>query len=381
MHPTEAHLILSLVSHLSARTLHLLREREVSLVRLVESPEEVREECPDLIDAKLADQIHEKTSSFDVAPLEKLCVQKLIRILCLEDSEYPSLLKCIYDPPLVLFVKGTLIPEDDAALAVVGARHASPYGIRVAHRLSYELAEAGVTVVSGMARGIDAEAHRGALDARGRTIAVLGSGVDVIYPRENERLYGKIAQMGAVISEFFPGTEPLPHHFPRRNRIISGLSLGTLVVEARAKSGSLITVSAALEQGREVFAVPGPIDLASSGGTNQLIREGATMVVSTADILSALELPLQNVLESGKTAKAPAQEERVEKKSSHFDLEERRLLEILGERQMTIDELMFESGYALENISQVLLQLEVKGVLRWLPGGFYEGMVESAVFV
>ena len=208
-------------------------------------------------------------------------------LLTMDDAGYPARLRNIYDPPLLLYGKGSLpLFDDEVAVTVVGTRDCTPYGVRAASQLGYELARQGALLVSGMAKGIDGAAMRGALQAGGFTAAVLGGGVDVVYPAENRRLYEDIAATGVLLSEYPPGTEPLPGHFPVRNRIISGLSLASLVVEAPVRSGALITAHAALDQGRDVFAVPGPIDAAASVGCNRLIRDGAGLAASGWDILS-----------------------------------------------------------------------------------------------
>ncbi len=215
------------------------------------------------------------------------------RTLSFSDKGYPTNLKYIYDPPPTLYVKGNILPEDNIAIAIIGSRRATYYGLKNAENLSFELAAGGITIISGLARGVDSAAHRGALKAGGRTIAVLGSGLNIIYPPENEKLAREILQCGAVISEFPQGTAPLRQNFPRRNRIISGLSLGVVVVEAAKRSGALITANLALEQGREVFALPGKIDSFTSRGTHDLIKQGAKLVESAEDIIEELE-PLKS---------------------------------------------------------------------------------------
>ncbi len=210
-------------------------------------------------------------------------------VITLHDPSYPQALKYTADPPIVLYCRGRLT-QDELCVAVVGSRKATWYGLDMSKRLSSELARHGVTVVSGMARGVDSRAHYGALEAGGRTIAVLGCGVDIVYPRENRNLMNEICSKGAVISEFLPGTEPMPFNFPARNRIISGLSQGVVIVEASEKSGSLITADYALEQGRDVFAVPGNINSVNSSGTNRLIREGARIITCAGDILDELNV-------------------------------------------------------------------------------------------
>ena len=202
------------------------------------------------------------------------CARGDMFLLTMQDAAYPARLRDIFDPPVLLYGKGSLpLFDEEAAIAVVGTRSCTPYGLRCAHQMGYELARQGAVVVSGMAKGIDGAAMRGALQAGGFTAAVLGGGVDVVYPAENRRLYEDIAATGVLLSEYPPGTEPLPGHFPVRNRIISGLGLAALVVEAPVRSGALITAHAALDQGRDVFAVPGPIDAAASVGCNRLIRD------------------------------------------------------------------------------------------------------------
>lgn len=215
------------------------------------------------------------------------CARKELFVLTMDDATYPCRLRNIYDPPILLYGKGSMpLFDDEAAIAVVGTRKCTPYGVNAAEQLGYEMAKAGAVVVSGLAKGIDAASHRGALRAGGFTAAVLGGGVDVVYPPENRRLYEDIAATGVLLSEYPPQAEPDGWHFPARNRIISGLCLATVVVEAPKKSGALITANTALEQGREVFAVPGPISAPNSVGCHQLIREGAGLASCGWDVLS-----------------------------------------------------------------------------------------------
>ena len=214
------------------------------------------------------------------------CDRLGLRVLTFQDTEYPDRLKNIYDPPLLLYVKGRMpLFDEEVALAMVGTRSCTPYGIASAETLSHRLAKQGALIVSGLARGIDSAAHRGALRAGGFTAAVLGNGHDITYPAENGPLYADIAAAGVILSEYPPGTRPEGRNFPVRNRIISGLCLGTIVVEAPARSGALITAETALEQGRDVFAVPGPIDSPSSAGCNRLIRDGAFLAADSWDVL------------------------------------------------------------------------------------------------
>ncbi|MGH7273320.1 MAG: DNA-processing protein DprA [Nitrospiria bacterium] len=283
-----------------------------------------------------------------------------ITVITLKDAGYPKSLSAINDPPPILYIRGELLPSDNQAVAIVGSRKASPYGIRTAERIANELSAHGFTIVSGLARGVDSAAHLGALAAEGRTIAVLGCGLDNLYPPENAGLREKIAQHGAVISEFPLGTAPLPAHFPHRNRIISGLSLGTLVVEAAERSGSLITAQCALEQGREVFAIPGNLGATNSQGTNRLIKAGAKLVEEIQDILEELAPQM------GGGGRRICGSKRV-------DLEpiEATLYEMLSDEPRHIDELITESSLPSAQVSGVLLQLELKGTIKHLSGHLY----------
>lgn len=279
-------------------------------------------------------------------------------------ENYPSRLRMIPDPPPFLYAKGGILEQDDKAIAVVGSRSASEYGCRVARGLARDLAALGFTVVSGMARGIDGAAHGTALDAGGRTIAVLGSGVDVVYPPEHERLYQRIGENGAVLSELPLGSRPLAFNFPTRNRLISGLSMGVVVVEATEKSGSLITAALALDQGREVFAVPGEAGASRSRGTHRLIRQGAKLVESVQDIFEEIApqlLPRVAQARHGTTLALPA----------GASVEVRRIFEICSERSLQIDEVIQTSGLPTSKVSEILLELELQGYLRQLPGKRY----------
>jgi DNA processing protein len=299
-------------------------------------------------------------------PLEKVVHKELSlldevggKILTVQDDLYPKRLKEIYDPPAILYVRGELRREDDLAVSIVGSRKITAYGRMITEKMSKELARQGVTIVSGLARGIDSVAHEGAISAGGRTIAVLGCGVDRVYPPENKSLFSKVIDHGAIVSEFPMGTPPDAGHFPRRNRIISGLSLGVVVVQAGEKSGSLITAGFALEQGREVFAVPGNVGTEGSRGSNQLIKEGAKMVESSEDIL--VEILPHWKKESGPESKAKDPGEGLPK-------EERAVYELLGETPLHIDVLIRESRMEAGQISSVLLNLELKSLITQWPG-------------
>jgi DNA processing protein len=293
----------------------------------------------------------------------------MIRRVRIDDGEYPKNLRNIYDPPQAIYVNGTLSPQDETAVALVGSRRASAYGMETCERLAYELALAGVTVVSGMARGIDSAAHRGALKAKGRTIAVLGSGHDNIYPPENAELYQKIAGSGAVVTEFENDMPPLPRNFPLRNRIISGLSLGVVVVEAARNSGALITANLALEQGREVLAVPGKISSQTSAGTNELIKEGARLVQSAEDILEELSVracPPPAERKEGLSARTGKMTKAYIYNSLTAD--ERKVYKVLSDEPVYLDEILSETGLGTQKASQALLNLELKRMITQLPG-------------
>ncbi|MDP8233692.1 MAG: DNA-processing protein DprA, partial [Candidatus Saelkia tenebricola] len=242
------------------------------------------------ISKNIAENITSCESTYNIDKELELIEAQGVEVLTIFDKSYPEMLKEIYDPPVVLYVKGILSDKDDLSLGVVGSRKCTQYGIRATKELVASLKDYEITIVSGLARGIDSVAHKAALENKLRTIAVLGSGLGCIYPLENAKLANDIALSGAVISEFPFETKPLKQNFPRRNRIISGLSKGIVVIEAAQRSGALITVDFALEQGRDVFAMPGPVDSESSYGTNRLIKQGAKLIDSAEDILSELGL-------------------------------------------------------------------------------------------
>jgi DNA processing protein len=281
------------------------------------------------------------------------------KVVTLKDDDYPRRLKDIYDPPALLYLRGALRREDELAVAIVGSRKTSAYGREVTERIGRDLARHGVTVVSGMARGIDSVAHKGALQGGGRTIAVLGCGVDVIYPSENRNLFHQIIEQGAVLSEFPMGSPPEAGHFPRRNRIISGLSIGVVIVQASGESGSLITAGYALEQGREVFAVPGNIGAEGSRGTNQLIKEGAKLVESSEDILEEV---LPQWRREGETAQKGGDAVLTLTEA------EKCLYGLLDETPLHIDALIRESQLDPGSVSSLLLNLELKGLISQWPG-------------
>ena len=304
-------------------------------------------------------------SAWDEAEKEIIRAEKAaVKIVPFTDSSYPARLRMIPDPPSLLYLKGEIRTDDEKAVAVVGSRSTSDYGRRVARDLCRGLASLGFTVVSGMARGIDGTAHETSLNAGGRTIAVLGSGVDRVYPAEHDKLYRRISENGAVISEFPMGTRPLAFNFPARNRLISGLSLGVVVVEATEKSGSLITAALALEQGREVFAVPGEVGASRSRGAHRLIRQGAKLVETVDDIVE--EIAPQLLVRSGKTLSAPRRT-----LPQNLGDEFQRIFGLFQERPLQIDEVIESSGCSASRVSEILLELELQGYIKQLPGKKY----------
>ena len=291
-----------------------------------------------------------------------------IRVTTLGEADYPEALRWIPEPPPVLYICGTLRYEDSLAVAVVGSRKPSPYGQLVAQRLSTELAQYGFAVVSGLARGVDSLAHQGALQAGGRTIAVLGSGINVVYPPEHRRLYDAIRGQGAVVSEFPFDTKPDRWNFPRRNRIISGLTLGTLVVEASDQSGSLHTARHALEQGREVFAVPGRIDAPSSRGTNNLIKRGAKLVEGIDDMLEEFPEAVRLAIRQRGPAPVPTDAAPM---PTDLTPEEARVLGLIPPEETHIEAIIHASQLPAQALASILLTLELRGLVRQFPGTFF----------
>lgn len=302
------------------------------------------------------------------AELELLDKNKVNIITC-HDELYPARLMNVFDRPPLIYVRGNL-NRDDINIAIVGSRMASTYGKYTTERISRELALKGLTIVSGMARGIDSTAHRGAITARGRTIAVLGSGLDIIYPPENKKLFDDIVQNGAVISEFPLGTPPRSANFPTRNRIISGMSYGVVIVEAGEKSGSLITAKLALEQGREVFAVPGSIDSAGSRGTNKLIKQGAILIESVDDILEEI-IPQ---IEIKTSLKSPPASDSAETNKDHLEILnefDQKIFDCISKVRIHIDDIISTTGLPSSGILSVLTRMELQGIVEQLPGKFF----------
>ena len=287
-----------------------------------------------------------------------------IRICTCLDEEYPENLRAITDRPLVLYVKGELLASDYFAVSIVGSRRASLYGLGCADKFAADLASSGWTVVSGLARGIDTQAHRGAIRSGGRTIAVMGSGFLNVYPPENKQLLEDISRSGAAVSEFPLAAAPLKQNFPRRNRIISGLSLGVLVVEAARNSGALITVDFALEQGREVFSLPGRIDSDTAFGTNLLIQQGAKPVCSLEDI--TVELPLPEAVFRPIPEQSSAQRD-----PGGISIEEAAVLRAIGAGKTHLEELIAQSGLIPARTAEAVLNLQIKKKIKSVPGGYF----------
>jgi DNA processing protein len=363
-----------------------------------------------LLDAAQAEQDGELLSTQGITPttverLRDAAVRDLrpaldamsthnIRLMLHSDDDYPAPLRVIPDPPPYMFVRGVILPQDEVAVAIVGTRHTTEYGRGVADKIARDLAARGVTVVSGLARGVDTAAHRGALEATGRTFAVCGCGLDIVYPSENKGLMAQIGENGACWSEFAPTVHPEAWHFPARNRIISGLSAGVIVVEAGERSGALITADFAMEQGRDVFAVPGNIHKVQSRGAHALIKQGATLVESADDVLEALNnraLPFErNIVERSevttkksstrstrKSASAQlalgAQPQRAQPVAPRGDLteSENRVYLALDVEARHVDDIAASAQMGAGEVNSTLVLLEIKNIARRLPGGMF----------
>lgn len=351
-----------------------------------------RVELEELVGKNLAQRIAQYSEVSDVDAQERLMAKCGASLVTLEDTAFPTRLAEIYDPPLVLFVRGELRPEDENCVAIVGTRRPTPYGLRMAEKFGRELAARGITVVSGMASGIDSAAHRGAISAGGRTIAVLGCGVDIVYPPENAELMEQITQHGCVLSQFEMGKKPQAGHFPYRNRIISGISLGTLIVEAPMNSGALITARQAAEQGREVFAIPGQVGVHNSLGPHALIREGAKLTETVEDILVELNVDLSVVnavpirpavspvpVAQEAAVEAPIPQAAVAKPAApvqtaptaHDDKAtpvEKKVLSMLSPNGSFVDEIATACRISISEALSSLTILELKGLVRQFSG-------------
>jgi DNA processing protein len=304
------------------------------------------------------------------ATAEEICdwgVREGCQFLVRGTKGYPGLLEEIYDPPLVLYAQGNMEIMEDPCIAIVGTRKPTIYGLQISQGMASDLGSRGIAVVSGLARGIDAAAHRGCLEGGGKTIAVLGCGIDIVYPKENRQLTKRIQGQGLLLSEFAPGTSPSPQNFPVRNRIISGLSLGTVIIEASEYSGSLITARLAMEQNRELFAIPGNLTSPQSFGPNFLIKQGAKLVQSWRDIVEELPSGLRQAIFSREDAKVPPAPEL-----AMLSDEETSLIRLLKQDEaIQFDKLFKSSGLEIPRLSGLLLKLEAGGWIRQLPGNLY----------
>lgn len=311
------------------------------------------------IGARIAEAIKNAHSDYDIDKEIGLIRETGVKVVTLLDSEYPEWLRAIYDPPILLYIKGDFKKEDELSVAIVGSRKCTYYGLSMAERIASELAKRKVVIISGLARGIDTAAHKGTVKNNGRTIAVLGNGLSFIYPTENKELAEQILHNGVLVSEFPMETRPYKQNFPRRNRIISGLSKGLLVVEAAKKSGALITADFALEQGRDVFAVPGMADRFLSNGTNALIKQGAKLVESADDILEELGInPVEPADKDG---------------DSYFlaNPYEKNIFNILSDEPCDIDTIIRKLEVKAQQAKVMLLNMEMKGIIKQLPGKLY----------
>ena len=360
MEDREYILWISLLKSISVKNFYELYEHFDSMATLYHCSQEELSRCNLLNLGQIQNIV---SSKFD-GSLEKhleMLQQKKIKYLTINDNSYPFILKNIYLPPPVLYYYGNIEEVSfESSIAIVGSRNASYYGLKMSEKIAFELASLGITVVSGMARGVDSMAHVGALKGGGKTVAVLGNGIDIIYPKENSKLYKEIMENGLVLSEYPPEVQPMPYNFPRRNRIISGLSMGIVVVEATAKSGSLITAKYALEQGREVYALPGNVNNKNSAGTNLLIKDGAKLITSCKDIL----VDVFPMFSSKKEEPEPFDEMNLSK-------EEKEIIKYIKMGYWDADKLCHKLNLPINQIQTTLTTLEIKGRIAIYKGNYY----------
>ena len=315
------------------------------------------------ISQKIVEKIQQRKDTLDVEAYWKKVIEAGIKVLTWDDDDYPNRLRTIDQPPPVLYTRGKLTFEDEWAVSIVGTRRVTAYGRRVTEELAGFLARNGITIVSGLARGVDTVAHRAALDNGGRSIAVLGCGVDTIYPPENRKLAEDLMKAGCMISDYAPGVPPDSRNFPPRNRIIAGMGLATVVVEAGKRSGALITANFAVEQGREVFAVPGPIYAPQSKGTNALIQQGAQPYLSSEELLELLNIEMIDEQKAVRTS---------------FEIEpfEREILKLIANEPLHIDEICVQSKENVDKISATLVIMELKGLVQQDGSMNYQAIME-----
>jgi DNA processing protein len=364
MNETEAAIILNMLPHIGPIRFGRLRDRFGAPTAILKATGEQLRQVPG-IGEEVARSIRKWEEGVDLSAELKLVADFGAHVITAADEEYPSLLREIVDPPIVLYVRGNLIEQDQrCGIGIVGSRMASHYALEAAKKLGYQLAYSGLTIYSGLARGIDTTAHQAALAAKGRTIAVLGSGLGKLYPRENELLAEKIIQSGAVISEFPMSMPPSKQSFPKRNRIISGSSFGVLVVEAGAHSGALISAHQALDQGRSLYAVPGRIDHPMAMGSNRLIQQGAKLVTEAADILHDFSMIF---------CEPPSLQQHQPKNISLA--EDLAIYQAIDNDPTPIDQIIKKSCLPAASVSSRLLSLELAGHVRALPGHCYVKLI------
>jgi DNA processing protein len=327
------------------------------------------------IGEKTAQRIFASRNEFDPDKEIGLATKHGVSILHLQDRRYPPLLKTIHDPPPVLYISGTIQDRDNLAVAIVGSRRCSHYGTEQASRFAHLLASAGFTIVSGMARGIDSAAHRGAIAAKGRTFAVQGCGLSRVFPPENEELFRLIGESGACISELPIEYEPLAENFPGRNRIIAGLSMGVIVIDASNRSGALLTAEAAVEYNREVMAVPGRVDSPSSVGAHRLIKDGARLVETVEDVMDALGYVGQGLKEhtrqSAQKAEKQAETPLFDRPKIPLSGSEKVVFEALGTEPLHSDQVIENTGLTAAQVNAAMVSLRLKGLIRDLPGNCF----------
>jgi DNA processing protein len=352
---------LTMVEGVGPHTCRALLERFGSAAAVLDASPSALRDVPG-VGPKIAERIAHARRNLDPTADLELCRKENVALIARGDPDYPPPLEDIPDPPCLLYCRGTLVPGDQLAIALVGSRRCTPYGLRIAERLAAALARVGLTVVSGLARGIDAAAHRGALKAGGRTIGVLANGLARVYPPEHETLAREVADSGAILSEMPMHQVPIAGLFPQRNRLISGLSLGVVVIEAAPRSGSLSTAHHAMEQNREVFAVPGPVDSLPSQGCHRLIRDGARLVETVDDILDELGPLVREV--------RPTHDETPVRHPAELTLSdhERSLLGHLADHPVGVDDLIARTGLTAAQVMATLSVLEMRRLVRRLPG-------------
>lgn len=353
-------LALNMIENINTKFILNILKKSKNLKEIFEKPENFQNLEDE--EKKYIKKLNSKLENLSKAvetEIEEIEIDKNLKVVTILDEDYPELLKEIENPPVVLYLKGDKEVLASPKISIVGSRFCTEYGSKIAKALAFELASMGFVIVSGLALGIDSFAHSGAIKAKGKTIAVLGSGLYYIYPEENKGLYNEIIKNGAVISEFPLKTKPERYNFPKRNRIISGISLGTIVVEAGMRSGALITASYAIEQNRELFAVPGPINSESSKGTNRLIKEGAKLVQTVDDIIQELNITQLNLSKNLK--EEPEQKEELSE-------EEKIVLDCIDYEPKYVEEIIKKSKLKANIVERTLMTLEIKGYVQQLPG-------------